>query len=134
MKYNTAIAALMSLTNEFYKVGKINKADLSTLIRLLYPVAPHITSEIWRNLGFDGDLDDAAWPIYVEAKTIEEVIKMAVQINGKVRGTIELAIDATKEEAQEVALKQQNIIAHTQGKMIVKEIYVPGKIYNIVVK
>ena len=80
MKYNTAIAALMSLTNEFYKVGKITKADLSTLIRLLYPVAPHITSEIWRNLAFDGDLDDATWPIYEEAKTIEEVIKMAVQI------------------------------------------------------
>ncbi len=134
MKYNTAIAALMSLTNEFYKVGKVSKADISTLLRLLYPVAPHITSEIWHNLAFDGDLDDATWPLFDEAKTVEEMIKMAVQINGKVRGTIELAIDANKDQAKEIALKQRNIIAHTEGKTIVKEIYVPGKIYNIVVK
>ncbi|MBC3797466.1 leucine--tRNA ligase [Acetobacterium tundrae] len=134
MKYNTAIAALMTLLNDFNKEGIITKAGLKTFILLLYPVAPHITSEIWQNMKMGGTLDEAAWPQYDESKTVDNVIEMAVQINGKVRGTITLPVDADTETAREIALNQENILAYTQGKNIVKEIYVPGKIFNIVVK
>ncbi|MBC3889866.1 leucine--tRNA ligase [Acetobacterium paludosum] len=134
MKYNTAIAALMTLLNDFNKAGIITKAGLKTFILLLYPVAPHITSEIWQNMKMGGTLDEAAWPQYDESKTVDNVIEMAVQINGKVRGTITLPVDADTETAREIALNQENILAYTQGKTIVKEIYVPGKIFNIVVK
>ncbi len=134
MKYNTAIAALMTLLNEVNRHGEITKEGLATYLKLLYPVAPHITSEIWKNMNFKGTLDNATWPEYDESKTIDDVIEMAVQINGKVRGTITIPVDATKEEAKEIALLQKNILSRIEGKTIVKEIYVPGKIFNIVVK
>ncbi|MBU4438720.1 MAG: class I tRNA ligase family protein, partial [Firmicutes bacterium] len=134
MKYNTAIAALMTLVNEFNREGAITGDAFKTFLQLLYPVAPHITSEIWQNMQMGGALDDAAWPQYDEAKTVDNVIEMAVQINGKVRGTITIPVDADKDEAKAIALAQENILAYIQGKTIVKEIYVPGKIFNIVVK
>jgi leucyl-tRNA synthetase len=134
MKYNTAIAALMTLLNEFNRVGAITRDAFKTFLQLLYPVAPHISSEIWQNMAMGGALDDAAWPHYDEAKTVDDVIEMAVQINGKVRGTITIPVDADKDQAKVIALAQENIVAYTQGKTIVKEIYVPGKIFNIVVK
>jgi len=134
MKYNTAIAALMTLLNEFNRVGAITRDAFKTFLQLLYPVAPHISSEIWQNMAMGGALDDAAWPHYDEAKTVDDVIEMAVQINGKVRGTITIPVDADKDQAKVIALAQENIQAYTQGKTIVKEIYVPGKIFNIVVK
>ncbi|MGL4607970.1 MAG: leucine--tRNA ligase [Eubacteriaceae bacterium] len=134
MKYNTAIAALMTVLNDFNRENGITKDALKTFLQLLYPVAPHITSEIWGNLGLPGKLDDAPWPLFEEEKTIDNIIEMAVQINGKVRGVIEISIDADKETAKAVAFKQENILVHTEGKKVVKEIYVPGKIFNIVVK
>jgi leucyl-tRNA synthetase len=134
MKYNTAIAALMTLLNEFNREGSITRDAFKTFLQLLYPVAPHISSEIWQKLEMGGTLDDAAWPQYDEAKTVDDVIEMAVQINGKVRGTITIPVAADMNEAKAIALAQENIVAYTQGKTIVKEIYVPGKIFNIVVK
>ena len=134
MKYNTAIAALMTLLNEFNKQEHINKAELKAFIQLLYPVAPHITEELWHIAGFEGALCDSSWPLWDDAKTVDAVIEMAVQINGKVRGKIVIPVDADAKLAHETAMAQENIATYIQGKNIVKEIYIPGKIYNIVVK
>ena len=134
LKFNTAIAAMMSLINEFKRVGHVNKAEYKTLLILLNPVAPHITEELWSIMKFDGMIVDQAWPQYDPNKVVDDVIEMAVQINGKVRGIITLAMDATLEDAKVLALADEKIKMFTDGKMIVKEIYVPGKIFNIVVK
>ena len=134
LKPNTAIAALMSLTNDFNSLGKISRKDLKTLLILLNPVAPHITEEIWEINNLGGVLSDAKWPTYSEEKTIDDVIEMPVQFNGKVRFTIEISKDATKEEANAKACENEAYETYTEGKKIVKEIFVPGKIYNIVVK
>ncbi|WP_303860386.1 leucine--tRNA ligase [Alkalibaculum bacchi] len=134
LKFNTAIAAMMSALNDFNGKGQINKAEFKTFIMLLNPIAPHITEELWELVGFDGALNQASWPTYDEEKTIESVIEMAVQVNGKVRGKITVPVNATKEDANKVAMADENITNHINGKNIVKEIFVPGKIYNIVVK
>ena len=135
MKFNTAIAAMMGLINDFYKAGSIPKEALVSFIKLLAPFAPHLTEEIWEQLGMNPDgktfLAASAWPEFDPAKTVDDVIEIAVQINGKVRATITIAKDATKEEALEAGK------AAVAGKLtgtIVKEIYVPGKIVNIVQK
>lgn len=134
MKFNTAIAALMTLLNEFNSVGKVTKDEFKTYLQLLYPVAPHITEELWEIAGLEGCLHDSPWPAYDEAKTVDDVIEMAVQINGKVRGKISLPADADKEAAKAIALEHENIRSYVEGKNIVKEIFVPGKIFNLVVK
>ena len=134
MKFNTAIAALMTLLNEFNSVGKVTKDEFKTYLQLLYPVAPHITEELWEIAGLEGCLHDSPWPVYDEAKTVDDVIEMAVQINGKVRGKISLPADADKEAAKAIALEHENIRSYVEGKNIVKEIFVPGKIFNLVVK
>lgn len=134
MKFNTAIAALMTLLNEFNRVGSVTKGEFKTYLQLLYPVAPHITEELWEIAGFEGCLHDSSWPVYDEAKTVDNVIEMAVQINGKVRGKITIPADADKEIAKAAALENENIKGYIDGKNIVKEIFVPGKIFNIVVK
>ena len=134
MKFNTAIASLLTLTNEFTKKQSVTKGEFKTFLKLLYPVAPHITSELWELAGFEGALYESEWPTYDESKTIDSVIKMAVQVNGKVRATIELPADADEETAKAIAHANENIIKHTEGKRIVKEIYIPGKIFNIVAK
>lgn len=134
MKYNTAIAAMMSLLNEFNSNGYVTKDELKTLIILLYPIAPHITEEMWEILGFEGMLNGASWPKWDESKTVDDVIIMPVQINGKVRGKITIAKDADKETAKAIAMEQENISELLIDKKVVKEIFVPGKIFNIVVK
>ncbi len=134
MKFNTAIAALMTLLNEFNRVGSVTKGEFKTYLQLLYPVAPHITEELWEIAGFEGCLHDSSWPVYDDAKTVDNVIEMAVQINGKVRGKITIPADADKEIAKAAALENENIKGYIDGKNIVKEIFVPGKIFNIVVK
>jgi len=134
MKFNTAIAALMTLLNRFTEVGKVTKAEFGDFLKLLYPVAPHITEELWEIIGQPGMLHQASWPTFDEEKTIDNVIEMAVQINGKVRGKIQIAIDADQETAHNMALQNENINKFVENKQIVKEIYRPGKIYNIVVK
>ena len=132
LKYNTGIAALMALINDFYKAGSITKADLKTFILLLNPVAPHITEEIWANEGFEGRAYQAKWPEYEEAKCVEDTVTIAVQVLGKLRGTFEEDRNASKETM--IARAKETVAAKIEGKEIVKEIYVPGKLVNFVVK
>lgn len=134
MKFNTAIAAMMSAINEFYDSGYITKDELKTFITLLNPIAPHITEEIWEEQKFEGMLNQATWPTWDEEKTVEDEIEMPVQINGKVRGKVIISKDADLAKAKAIASEDENIQKFLEGKTIVKEIYVPGKIFNIVVK
>ena len=134
LKFNTGIAALMSLLNEFNDVGSITKKDLKTYLTLLNPVAPHITEELWKITDLGGFLHDTTWPIYDEKKLKDQIIEMPIQINGKVRGKIEVSVDDTQDMIREKILKDENILKFMDGKEIVKEIFVAGKIYNIVVK
>lgn len=131
LKYNTAIAAMMALINEFYKKNSITVDEYRTFLQLLNPVAPHITEELWQKQGFEGFIYNSEWPTYEEAKTIEDTIEIAVQINGKVRGT--LTIGRT-EEKDAVIAKAKELIADKLTGSIVKEIYVPGRLVNIVQK
>lgn len=134
LKFNTAIAAMMALVNDINANGKINKSEYKTLITLLNPVAPHMTEELWEVLGFDGMLNQTQWPTYEEEKTVENVIEMAIQINGKVRGRVNINKGDDKETVLATVKADEKIKEHIDGKQIVKEIYVPGKICNIVVK
>ncbi len=134
MKFNTAIAAMMSAINEFYDSGYITRGELKTFITLLNPIAPHITEEIWEEQKYDGMLNQTTWPVWDEEKTVEDEIEMPVQINGKVRGKVIISKDADLTEAKAKANEDDNIQKFLEGKIIVKEIYVPGKIFNIVVK
>ena len=131
LKYNTAIAAMMALINEFYKKNAVTRGELKTLLTLLNPVAPHITEEIWQSAGFEGYIYESTWPEYDEAKTIEATIEIAVQINGKVKGTLAVERDAAKED---VIAKAKEAVADKLTGNIVKEIYVPGRLVNIVQK
>lgn len=124
----------MTLLNEFNEIGKITKADIKTFLILLNPVAPHITEELWEILGFNGMLNQSQWPSYDEEKIQDEIIEMPVQVNGKVRGVIKISPDATQDVAREKAKENESIMKYLQDKQIVKEIFVVGKIYNIVVK
>ena len=132
LKYNTAIAAMMELVNEFYKKGSVTKTEFGTLLTLLNPVAPHITEELWEEYGTGGYLYEQSWPEFDESKTKESVIEIGVQVNGKVRGTVALPVDISKEDA--LAKGKEAVADKLEGKQIVKEIYVPGRILNIVVK
>lgn len=134
LKFNTGIAALMTLSNEFNDYGKITKADFSTFLMLLNPVAPHITEELWEINGLKGKLYKNTWPVFEEEKTKDDVLEMPIQVNGKVRGKIEVNADDTQDIVREKALADENIAKFLDGKNIIKEIFVMGKIYNIVVK
>ena len=134
LKYNTAISALMELLNTLNHKGSITKGELKTFLQLLNPVAPHITEDMWLELSFGGMLNESKWPEYDESKTIDDVIDLPVQINGKLRGTIRVSRTATVEEAKSLALKDALLAASLEGKTIVKEIFIAGKIFNLVVK
>ena len=134
LKFNTAIAAMMALLNDFYKKGQINKAEFATLITLLNPVAPHITEELWQKLGHTDYLYQQTWPEYDETKTVESTVEIAVQVNGKVKAKLNVSLDDTQEAVKEKVFAASSVQAAVDGKNIVKEIYVKGKIYNIVVK
>ena len=131
LKYNTAIATLMTLLNDFAKKGSITKGEYRTFLLLLNPVAPHITEEIWNICGYEGYVYQQPWPEYEEAKTVENTIEIAVQINGKTRGVVALPVDADKETA---LAKAKEVVADKLTGTIIKEIYVPKKIINIVQK
>ena len=131
LKYNTAIAAMMAILNDFYKKGFITKGELKTLIILLNPVAPHITEEMWQAIGCEGRVYQQTWPEYDEAKIVESSVEIAVQINGKVKGTLGIQKDDPKDE---VIAKAKEVIADKLTGNIVKEIYVPGRLVNIVMK
>ncbi len=134
MKFNTAIAAMMALLNEIYEVGSITKGELKTFVKLLDPFAPHVCEEVWAQLGSEGLLAVAEWPSFDEAKTVDSTIEVPVQICGKLRATITIAKDSTAEEAIAAAKADEKVQEFLDGKNIIKEIYVPGKIINIVAK
>ena len=131
LKFNTAIAAMMSLINDFYKKNSINKAEYKTLITLLNPVAPHITEELWEIVGGQGRLYQQSWPEYVEEKTVESTVEIAVQINGKTKATISIGKEDPKDD---VLAKAKEALGDKLSGNIIKEIYVPGRIVNIVAK
>ena len=131
LKYNTAIAAMMALINDFYKKGSVTRDEYKTLLILLNPVAPHITEEIWEMIGAKGRIYQQEWPKYEEAKTVEATVEIAVQINGKMRATIAIGKDDPKEDVLAAA---KEALGKRLSGTIVKEIYVPGRIVNFVVK
>lgn len=132
MKFNTAIAQLMTVVNEFK--DSITKDEWKTFLILLNPVAPHITEEMWELAGFEGMLHQTEWPTWDESKVVEDVVEIAVQVNGKLRAKVAVARDAAQEAVKAVAMQASAVDMATKGMNIVKEIYVPGRIYNIVVK
>lgn len=135
MKYNTAIAALMTLLNKIYENGKINRAELKTLIILVNPFAPHVTEEMWANCGYGEMLaKDAKWPSFDEAKCVDRTVEIVVQINGKIRARLSVPTDIESDKAIALAKKDEGIAAALEGKNIIKEIYVKGKLVNIVAK
>ena len=124
----------MGLLNSIYNVGSLSRSELETFIKLLAPFAPHLTEEIWESLGHDDFLSISAWPEYDEAKTVESTVEIGVQVNGKVRGTIAIPNGCDKEVAFEAAKADEKVASFLEGKTLVKEIYVPNKIVNFVVK
>ena len=134
MKFNTAIAAMMTLINDFGKAGAITKTDLLNFIKLLSPFAPHLAEEMWAELGQEGFIATAEWPAWDEEKTKDATVEIGVQVNGKVRGTIRIPADCGRDEALAAGKADLNVQKFIEGKTVVKEVYVPGRILNIVVK
>lgn len=135
LKYNTAIAALMTLLNNIYDAGEINRAELKTLLILVNPFAPHVTEEMWSTLGYGEMLaKDAVWPTYDPEKCVDSTIEIAVQVNGKLRGKLMVAADISAADAIAAAKADEKVQGFLTDKNIVKEIYVPGKLVNIVAK
>ena len=134
LKMNTAIAALMSLLNTIQGTGSITREEFKTFIILLNPFAPHITEELWVNNGFDGMLNEAKWPIYDAAKCVDSTVEIVVQINGKIKARLNVPADISSADALALAKENEIIRNEISGKNIVKELYVPKKLVNIVVK
>jgi leucyl-tRNA synthetase len=134
VKFNTAIAKLMTLVNEMGKAAHVYKEDYEILLKLVYPFAPHLCEEIWETLGHNEDMVYVSWPEYDESKMVESTIEMVVSINGKVRDKIEVSLDTPKEEVLALAKQTEKIIPLLEGKTIIKEIFVPKKLVNLVVK
>ncbi|VYT94746.1 Leucine--tRNA ligase [Finegoldia magna] len=134
LKFNTAIAQLMTLLNEFNNLDKISKEQYKIFLILLNPVCPHITEEIWQRMGYEGYVHEASWPEYDESKTILDVIELPIQVNGKLRTTVEIGRDASEDEVFEKAIKDDVVAKYLENKNVVKKIYVKGRIFNIIVK
>ncbi len=134
LKMNTAIAALMSLMNSVVSTGKINIAELKTFIILLNPFAPHITEELWTNCGFEGMLNQTSWPEYDENKCVDSSVEIAVQVNGKIKARIVVPADVSNADAISLAKEQKSVSDAITGKTVIKELYVPKRLVNIVVK
>ena len=134
LKHNTAIAAMMSLVNEFYAAGGVTRDECATLLILLNPFAPHITEELWQQAGFEDQIAHAHWPVYDEAKCVESTVEYLVQVLGKPKARINLPADVTKEDALAAAKAEPTVAAAIEGKQLVKEIFVPGKLINLVAK
>ncbi len=134
LKFNTAIAAMMGLLNEISDLGSINRAEYTAFLIMLNPFAPHITEEIYQNLGNQKPLSAGEWVSYDEQKCQDSVIEMVVQVNGKIKTKLKVSVEITKEQAIAAAKSDEKVIAAIEGKTIIKEIYVPGKLINIVIK
>lgn len=134
LKFNTAIAQLMTLLNEFNNLDKISKEQYKIFLILLNPVCPHITEEIWQRMGYEGYVHESSWPEYDESKTILDVIELPIQVNGKLRATVEINREASEDEVYEKAVKDDVVAKYLEGKNVVKKIYVKGRIFNIIVK
>ena len=134
MKFNTAIAAMMSLLNEITDKGSITRGEFKTFLLLLNPFAPHIAEELWEVCGFGGMITDQKWPSYDEAKCKDASVEIAVQVNGKVKARVVIPADCSNQDAIAAAKANESIAAAIAGKTVVKEICVPGKLVNIVVK
>ena len=134
MKYNTAVAAMMTLVNEFFEAGKITRGEFRTFLILLNPVAPHITEEMWENAHLPGVIYRQKWPSWDEARTLEETAEIAVQINGKLRALVTVPREAPQDEVREAVMVEAAVQKVLSGKQIVKEVYIPGRIYSIAVK
>lgn len=134
MKFNTSVATFMTMINEFVKAKKINKAEYKTFLQLLNPFAPHITEELFEKIGEKKQISQTLWPKYDETKTIDDEIEVPVQINGKLKGLVKVEKEAGEDIVKEEAHKLEAVKNAVEGKTIVKEIYVKGKIFNIVVK
>ena len=134
LKMNTAIAALMTLFNDLTAKGNMTKGEFKTFITLLNPFAPHITEELWQTAGFEGMLNETAWPKFDESKTVDSVVEIPVQVNGKIRARISLPVDADDKTALDIAKSEKAVSDDLSGKNIIKEIYVKGRIINIVAK
>ena len=134
LKFNTAIAQLMTLLNEFNNLDKISKEQYKIFLILLNPVCPHITEEIWQIMGYEGYVHEASWPEYDESKTILDVIELPIQVNGKLRTTVEIGRDASEDEVFEKAIKDDVVAKYLENKNVIKKIYVKGRIFNIIVK
>ena len=134
MKFNTAIAQLMTLLNAIYDHGSLTKNELETYLKLLSPFAPHIAEEMWENIGNNGFVSTSAWPEWDESKTVDATVEYAVQVLGKLRGTVVVPAGAGKEEVLEAAKNSGKIAPFIEGKTVVKEIFVPGKLVNLVVR
>ncbi len=134
LKMNTAIASLMSLLNAIVNTGKINKAEYKTYLTLLNPFAPHVTEELWVQSGFEGMLNEAKWPVFDESKCVEASVEIAVQVNGKIKARILVPADVSSEDALSLAKAEKTVLEAIEGKNIIKELYVPKRLVNIVVK
>ena len=134
LKFNTAIASMMALVNDFYAKGTVNKAEFRTFLILLNPVAPHATEELWEKCGYAGMLNQQAWPVWDENKTVEDRIEIAIQINGRVKEKIFVDSGLDKQKTEEEALNHEKVKALIEGVAVVKVIAVPGKLVNLVVR
>ena len=134
MKFNTAIAALMTLLNKIYDKGAINKAELKTFLTLLNPFAPHVTEEVWEQQGFGGMLANGNWVDFDESKCVDDTIEIVAQINGKVRSKLVIPADLQQADVIALAKEDAKIAEAINGKTVVKEIYVKGRLINIVVR
>ena len=133
MKFNTAIAALMTLTNQFYDKGA-NKAEFRTLLQLLSPFAPHMADELWERFGFEGLASTSSWPVYDESKTIASEVTIAVQVGGKLKTTVTVPMGSDQEAVLAVVTADTKIAKLMEGKNLVKVIHVPNKLVNLILK
>ncbi len=134
LKYNTAIAAMMTLLNDIYAKGSVTRGELKTFITLLNPVAPHITEEIFEQMHFGGMLNETSWPTWDDAKCVEQSVEIVVQVNGKIRARLNIAPDMAKEDVLALAKADEKVAAELSGKTLVKELYIPAKLVNLVVR
>ena len=134
MKFNTSVAVFMTMVNEFYKDKKINKAEYKVFLQLLNPFAPHMTEEIFSKLGSDKTINETPWPTFDPAKVIDDEVVIPIQVNGRLKSKVMAPKDAEEDVVKELVHNDETIINYLEGKTVVKEIYVKGKIFNIVVK